>query len=874
MRAESILNLFKWLWPEHLAEELEGDLIQRFERDVTRLGTWRAKMRLAWQALLMCRAGIVLRWQLSTGFNQGIMIRNYLTVMKRVLMRNKLHSAINVFGLTTGITFALLIGTFVRSELHVNTGLADVDRLFLIESEFTDIIENNVWFAPAPLAGRVAEQYPQLVSSYYRFWDRQVTVSKGDKHFRVQTMIGDSTFLQMFGFPLLAGDAASALSKPNTIAITARTALQYFDRTEVVGETLTLTTEASGQKDYVITAVLKDLEAKNSVSDFMRMDAQIFLPIANCVDFSFSEQSPRSWTSDIITYVKLAPGANEDDARRAFNDVLKKELPNPGTGKRTVKLDALRDYYLLTDHGSVEKQLYALGAAVVFILMLAISNFINISIASSVSRLKEIGVRKVVGGVKRQVITQFLTESIMFAIISGVVSLILYEVLRVKFGSILESTLPSVIEFTPGFYGSVVVAIVIVGVLAGSYPAFYLSTVRPVESLKGKLASISTTLRLSRVLIGVQFLVAVFVFAAAVIMSGQVSYFLDRDMGYNKDFVLIVTSVPRQWSEEGMQKMDAAKKEFLRSSRVSEVSLSWGAPNANFSPTGVKIRNAEKPENTRFMATLAWADEDYDDVFGLKVLKGKFFFNEGEPFTQNSVVINETAQRTLQIEPGDKVKALFGSDVDFTVAGVVGDFNFESLHETVKPVIIAHTRDFRSYRYFSFRIQPGSLTDAVAEVEGTWKKVFPDDPFVYSFSDEKLRALYKTEFQLKKAGAVATGLMIMIVFTGVLGLVSLNVAKRYKEIGIRKVLGASSTHILSLVSREYAILMLLACIGGVPLSYTVLSRWLAGYAYHIELQWWMFALPVASLFVVTLLVVAGQSARAAWSNPVDSLRSE
>jgi len=267
------------------------------------------------------------------------------------------------------------------------------------------------------------------------------------------------------------------------------------------------------------------------------------------------------------------------------------------------------------------------------------------------------------------------------------------------------------------------------------------------------------------------------------------------------------------------------------------------------------------------------ADEAYADVYGLKLLDGKFFLVEGEPFQTNRLVLNESAQKALGIQVGDKLNIQF-SDQPFTVAGIVKDFHFESMHEKIKPVAFIHNRDFQAYRYFSFKLNFGSLVQSVQEVEQLWKSIFPNDPFVYAFTDDRLAITYQTELQLRKATTVASVLILIIVLTGVLGLVSLSVAKRNKEIGIRKVLGATVSNILLLISREYAFLMIIAFGLGIPVSYMFISQWLSGFAYHMEVSGWTFIAPVLALFCITIIMVCAQSFKTAISDPVKSLKHE
>lgn len=799
------------------------------------------------------------------------MIKSYFTVMLRNIIKQKFYAAINILCLTVGITFALLIGTFVWGELQVNKSLKDVDRLYLMENNLKSSVSDFAWFVPGHLSRQAIETYPSLFEDYYRFWDRNITVSKGDKHFRIQSMIGDPSFLTIFGFPVLHGDANTSLREPNSIVITQKTAIQFFNKTDVVGETLSLSTEKNGVREYKITAVVDNPQGKNSVSDFMNMDARIFLSLENIDDF-LGRVDPDQWQSDIISYIKLKKGASADEATITLNRIFQKDAPKSISENRVISLSPLKDYYRLTNHGAVQKLVVSLSVVVLFIVLLAMTNFINISIASSFSRFKEVGIRKVIGGVSKQVVIQFILESVMLAFFSGVVSLLLYESLHSYFSQVLNSPLPSVVQFSLWFWLSILAGILLIGILAGLYPAIYQSLAKPIESLKGKFKSVKGSIQFSRVLVGTQFLITIFIFVGAVILSSQVSYFLGKDLGYDKSHVLIVSSVPRLWDEAGFQRVESAKQEFLKSSKINSVSLSWGAPAWNLSPTEGRMFHAGGSIDTGVRTTVTCSDEDYLKVFDIKLLEGSYLNAESPSRQANTIVINETAQKALDITIGDKMQIEGGKPV--TVIGVIKDFNFESLQQKVKPLAMMHNRDFQAYRYYSFRLTSGNLTESVAEVERLWKKVFPNDPCDFSFADERLEKLYATELQMRKAATIATVLMMVIVFTGVLGLVSLSVSKRNKEIGIRKVLGASVSNILALLSREYVMLVTSSFVVAMPLIYFVSNRWLEGFAYRIELSWWMFALPVAVLFVVIVLIVCVQSLKTALANPVKSLRYE
>lgn len=864
------LSFFRWYCHPDFAEDIEGDLIERFERRVDEKGIRLAQWRFTKDVIMLFRPGIIKKFNGGYKLSNYDMFRNNFKIMLRNLIKRKSYAIINILGLTLGITFAVSIGVFIWGELQVNADLKDVDRLYLLESEYKTTKGNLPFFTPIPLAQQAVEQYPTMIEAYYQFRDRQITLSKENINSRVQSMIGTSTFLDIFGFPVLYGNIKSAFLHPNSIVITEQIARQYFNKSDVLGESLTISTEVNGLKEFIITAVIADLQKKNTVSDFMNMDAQVFLSLEHN-DSNFVMNYTNDWSTDIISYVKLSPDTKSSEAKSVLNQLLAEHTHKEDRKDRVIDLKPLQDYYLITNHGSVQKLIISLTIIVIFILLLAIANFINLTISISLTRLKEVGLRKSIGGVRRQILFQFLLESIFLAVFSTILSLFLYELLRSYFGEALNTVLPSITQFSFSFWLWIAAATVLIGLLSGCYPAIYLSTASTIESLKGKFKSVKGTIQFSKGLITLQFLIAIFVLVTGIIMSEQISYFFRKDMGYDKSFVLTVSSVPRLWTEEGFSKMDIAKQKFLASSKVKSVSLSWGSPNLNFSPISAKINVVGKLAEDGIQASISSVDEDYAKVYQLELSEGKFFSEEGEIRALKSVVINESAEKLLGTDLGEQIN-LF--DDQFTVVGVMKDFNFESLHQTVKPVVLMHNKDFMSFRHFSFKLQSSNMAESISDLEQIWKNVFPNDPFIYSFPEERLQIMYKTELQLKKAASIAMPLILVIVFIGVLGLVSLSVSKKTKEIGIRKVLGASTINILRLISREYIVLMVLALIISSPMTFLFITKWLDGFAYRIDLKWWMFIIPTSLLFLITLTIIIVQSLKTAQSNPVDSLRNE
>jgi putative ABC transport system permease protein len=799
------------------------------------------------------------------------MLRNYFKVMLRHMARHKVNSFINIAGLTTGITFAMVIGVYVLGEMQVNKQLKDVDQLYIFENSTKDGSQ-PAFFAPSMVSKTLAEDYPQMVVSYYRFFDRMVKVSAGDKNFIYQSMVGDSTLIDMLGLPVIHGDGKNALKDPNSIVITEVVATQLFGRTDVVGEHMGIASGIAGKKQFVITAVLPKLES-NSVTDLIHINAQVFLSFKNTDDFLLP--NPDDWQGIwCLSYIKLAKGVDPAEVEQVAMKLADERVPSQFKIDAQLHLRPLSDYHLLSGNAAVQKMILILSGIAFFILLLASINFINISIAGTAARLKEIGVRKVIGGLKRQIVLQFLGESVLLTLFSGILSLVIYESFLDAFGSILGAPLVSVFQLPLSFWRWFVGGLLSVGLLAGSYPSFLLSAYKTIDSLKGKFRAGSNKTILSRGLITTQFTISIIVFICSIIIGRQISLFLESDLGYDKSYIITVSSVPRVWSQEGLTTMNSAKQQFLTVPQVQNATLSWGVPNGNAVSRSFNVRAPNTDRSKAQMIEFLGTDEDYLDVYKMDLLEGNFFQKNGGTWNANDVVLNETASKALGVGVGDKLIPLFSDTVNFTVKGIVKDFNYNSLHQAVKPMGFLHTNQDQTYRFFSFKVSPGNVVETVTAVERKWREVFPDDPFDYAFMEDRLTALYKSEVQLKKATAVGTGVMTVIVIVGVLGMVSLAITRRFKEIGIRKALGASVWNILRLFSIEYVRIIVLSVVLAIPVAWFGISKWLEGFALRIGLTWWMFAVPGLVLMIIALFVVTFSARKAAVSNPVDSLRVE
>jgi putative ABC transport system permease protein len=808
------------------------------------------------------------------------MLQNYLKIAIRNLLRRRFYALVTLFGLTVGLTFLLLIGNYIQGELTVNKTLRNIGQQHLVQSRWKVEGMGHEIGSLAPIGPTIKQLYPNLVANYYRNYGVTAIVSNGQKHFRESIQIGDSTLLSMFGFPLAFGDPKTALLEPNSVVITEAVARKCFGKTDVLRRQLTVQTPASGKQVFTVTGVLRDLP-RNSITYLGPMPDQVFIPMRN-IGYFLPEAAMRSWQNQYIpTFLELQPGVTADQLTKPISQVLATNAPSEFRENLQAYLSPLETYYLTAQHGLVGKMVLTLTLIGVFILLMAVVNFVNITIGMSATRLREIGVRKVLGGLKKQLIGQFLAEAILLTTGAMLLALGCHELFRPLFAAVLERPLPSLAGWSPVAYASLVGLVLLIGLLAGGYPAFVLSALPSVESLKGKLVtSMQKGIGFRRALIVFQFTVAILVFVGALVIGRQVTYFFTKELGYQKEQVLTVASVPRDWSRAGVQRMEGIRNQLARVPGVSDVSFSFEIPDGRSSGSGRLFRQGRDSTQAVVVMNMT-TDERFAQTYGLRLQQGRFFHARGEGYDSTRVVLNESAAKALGwTNPADAMGQLVrlqGGSYACRVDGILNDFHFGSLHESIQPLIFFHVRANPIYRYFSFKLTPGSsahLPETVEAIGREWARLFPDAPFEYAFMDDTLQKLYKTEIQLQKASRLATTLALVIVLLGVLGLVSLNVTRRTKEIGIRKVLGSSTTGIVGLFLKEFALIMLIANVIAWPLAYYFLTDWLTHFAYRTNLSWIPFGVVAAVLALLTGVVVSTQAIRAALANPVKSLRSE
>lgn len=801
------------------------------------------------------------------------MFKNYLTIAYRNLLKNPFYSLVNILGLAAGIAFTLLISSYIWSEWNVNRELRNAGRQYIIQSKWKDPNQGMELTTFGPLAKALQKQYPDLVKNFYRWDGITSNVTKGDKAFREGLQICDSTMLEMYGFTLLSGDPKTAFDGPYSLVITDEKAMKYFNRTDVVGESLTIENFSGSKHDFAITGVLKK-PGRNSVTWITPdNDNQFFISSTN---LNYFGRNMEVWPNQYIpSYIELQPNVSPEQLNTPIEQLIKLNVAPAIAANVTTFLKPLNAYYLDAFNGLIKKLMYAMAGIAFFILLMAVINFINLSVSRSATRMREIGIRKVMGGLKNQLILQFLIESILLTGLATLIAIGFAESARPMFKGIMGKDIPSLISLPVYSVAILAAAVLIMGTLAGIYPAFILSAMRSVDSLKGKLNSVGEKVWLRKSLVGFQFATAAIVFIGAIIISRQVNYFFKKDLGFDKDFI-VSAQLPRNWTPLGVQHMSDLRNQFAAMPEVKNVSLSFEVLDGH-SSGGIALYRTDRDSTFAITSSLLTTDEYYASTYGIALLAGDFYAKGGS-HDSTKIVINETQSKALGWSiPDDaigKQLKVIGNGQVLTVAGVTKDFHFGPLMQAIQPITFMQVTLNPIYRVFSFKLKPGDLSKSITSLQHKWNTVMPGTPFEYTFMDEKLSNLYLTELQLKKASSLATLLSIIIVFLGVLGLIGLSLQKRIKEIGIRKVLGSSVSGIIGLFVSEFLSIIGIAGLVACPVAYILMDHWLKAYVYRIDLSWLPFVFAIGVLGALTAILIILQTLRVANSNPIDSLRTE
>ncbi|HXB29931.1 MAG TPA: FtsX-like permease family protein, partial [Puia sp.] len=605
-----------------------------------------------------------------------------------------------------------------------------------------------------------------------------------------------------------------------------------------------------------------------------KTEYQVYLPMENNQYFQGGDKGDNWANVFMVGMIELQKGVSPKDIEKPFERVLEKYQPPFVKGNLKVELAGLNNYYLIQNSFAVQKMITSLSLIATFILVLSIINFININIGTSSYRLKEIGLRKVFGSVKLQLMMQFMAESWMLTLIATVISILLYQLLLPVFNQLLNSSFEPFWEFDFTKVSLLFLLVLLVGFISGIYPAFVLSSSDIINSVKGKIDSARGGLLLRKALIVVQFTLAIIVFISSLNVSKQVAFFFNKDLGYNKEQVMIISSLPRNWDSVGVLKMENLKTQLLQLPEVKYASLSYDIPNGS----GGNVNVYSQSSNDFISMLLLAADNDYNKVYNIQTKEGIFLNDQNNNLIPGRVVLNEKAVKALgwNNAVGKTIHLGAINGPVLTVVGVVKDYYYESLQHAIDPLIITNLNEpfTRSYRYYSIKLSTSNINRSINVLRDKWKTFFPDAGFEYVFMDDQFQSLYQSELQLKRAANIATILNLIIVFLGIYGVVAFSLSKRTKEIAVRKVIGADARNIILLFIKDYALLILIANFIAWPVAYSIIHRWLDNYAYRIQQNIFIYLMVCAFIFITAFVLITLQCFKTANSNPVESLRSE
>jgi putative ABC transport system permease protein len=779
------------------------------------------------------------------------MIQNYLKTALRNIKRAKMFSVLNILGLAVGMGSCFLIFLFVQHELSYDRFHKNYDQIYRVTVEWQSQIGQTT---TAPVAPALLNDFPEVKDAVRVERLSAIIRYQGESYVERKILLVDPSFFNIFTFPLIEGDPEKALSDLHSIILTERAAEKYFGTEKPLGKILNI----EDRYDFKVTGVVKNPPSNSHIDfDFLvRFDF-----INSYAHFNYLG----SWGAwNFHTYILLQKGyslSEFESKTPAFLRTYRGDAEYP----RMLHLSSLTNINLET-HGKL-KYIYFFSAIAVIILILACINFMNLSISRSSERIKEIGMRKVIGANKAQLIKQFLGESAVLAFLALPLALLLVYMVLPSFNSLANTHLQSNYFqnwfFICGMFGITM----LVGILSGSYPSLYLSSINPLQSLKGELRSGTKSSLLRSLLVVFQFSVSIILIISAAAVSHQMHFIHSKDLGFNKDFIV---NIPIYESSLRL-KSEVIKSELLQNPNISKASVSSFSPGSH--PNQSVDWEGRKPDQELMMA---WYSVDYDfvDTFGIKINEGRDFSLDFPSDVRSAYILNESAVRALGWEHA--VEKQFRVERAFTpmgrVVGVIKDFNFDSLHQSILP--LALLLEPISGNHFSLKISSRNMKDTLSFIETKFKEFAPNAPFNYRFLDEEIAEMYIEEDRLGTLINSFSVLAVFIACLGLLGLASSSINRRTKEIGVRKVLGASVPNIFTLLVKDFTKLVFIANVIAWPVAFYAMNRWLQNFVYRISLEWWLFVVSGFVALMIAILTVSFHTIKAATSNPADSLRYE
>ena len=793
------------------------------------------------------------------------MIKNYLKIAFRNLWRHKIFSIINIMGLAVGMTACFLIFLYVKFELSYDSFHSKADRIYRVVADIktpTEVINASCpsWAVPP----NAKDEFPE-VESFVRVLNDHVLVRKGDIKFQEENAVwADSAFFHVFDFKLLKGNPQTALKDQFSIIFSEKAAKKYFGKEDPIGQTLLVTGDAFPAK---VTGIMKDIPENSQIkADMVLSMTTITQNFAPKIDSQWGNYGPSA-------YLLLRQHTSARSLTAKFPSFLEKRN---GTEMKksqmypTLFLEPLKDVYLRSTRdgnktGNINN-VYIFSIVAIFILLIACINFINLTTARSAERAKEVGIRKVVGAAKTQLTKQFIGESIILCLIAFLLTLLFSWLLLPVFNQLAGKTISSSIFENGRYVALVFFASIGIGFLAGIYPALVLSSFKPVVVLKGKFATGTRGILLRKILVVSQFTISIGLIIATIIVYNQMSYMRNQDLGFKKDQVLVMDT----YGDKGK---DAFKQALTSIPTVKSVATSSSVPGSGNPGAYSEIENV-KGDLQIANLDLYFVDFDYINQFKIKMVAGRGFSRDFATDTTQAMVLNEAAVKMFGYSsPQQAIGRRFKQwGREGKIIGVMKDFHFRSLQQPIKP--LSMRIEPGGCNLVSINVSASNLPATISAVERKWKSLIPNRPFSYFFLDEFFDKQYRAEERFGKLFLNFAILAIFISCLGLLGLASYSTLQRTKEIGIRKVLGASVSNIVNLLSRDFLKLVAISSIIAFPVAWYAMNKWLQDFAYRIGMSWWVFLMAAILATLIALFTISFQAIRAAIANPVKSLRTE
>ncbi len=794
------------------------------------------------------------------------MFKSIFRIAARNLWKNKFFSAINIIGLSAGLSCCLLIGLYVQHELNYDSFQEKGDRISRVIMEYSfgqEPVKGN--FTSTKVAPAFQAKFPEIESTI-RFAPTTRVVKYGEKVFNEKEFVfADSTFFDIFTFPLIQGNPKTALEAPKKVVITRSAAKKYFGSTDPVGKILLVGTDSD---PYEITGVTDDVPSNSQIKyNFVASFSSLGLGTHH-----------NYFNANYQTYLLFKKGTDHAAMQKKVTAFMKEEVPVENGSYITFFLEPFKSIHLHSPYSGFEPNnsisyVYIIIAVALLILIIACFTYINLGTARSLERAKEVGIRKTVGALKKQIFWQFIGESTTISILALIISVVIVALTLPAFNQLAGKSLSVAALFTPETAFVCVLFVCSISLFAGSYPALILAGFQPILVLKGKFKNTGSGVLLRKSLIVFQFCITIFLIAATLIISSQLNYIQSKNLGYDRDHVLVLPMDSKM-----VANVETIKTEMKAISGVKSVS----ATNATAAEIygGYSMRLPEMGENQNIAITANPVDEDFIKTSGLQILTGSDFTKQdikdvGYSDNDSNVfhfILNESAAAIIGYTPEEAInKPLYMDSRHGTIKAVIKNFHYRSLHEPIGPLVL-FPGDWA--RRLLVKTDGGNITKTIAGLESKWKSIVPHRPFEFQFLDEGFQKMYDSENRLGKVLKIFSGLAILLACLGLIGLSTYSAQQRIKEIGIRKVMGASVFNIVRLLSKDFIVLAIIAIAISVPIAWWATHSWLQDFAYRVNVAWWIFVFAGLIAIVITILSVSFQAIKAALINPVTSLRSE